>query len=75
MCATPQYIDLIYMGGTAVCGPLKIISSNPILSYYTSLNTKFGVSSNCPRPQYTDLIYMGGTRLSRPIKIIFGNHM
>ena len=32
-----------YMGGTGPCGPMRLIFSSVIKSWYISLNVKFGV--------------------------------
>ena len=43
-CPKHQYTDLIYMGGAGSCGPTRIIFGSDILSWYISLNIKFGVN-------------------------------
>ena len=44
MCCRLQYTDLIYMGDTGPCGPMRIIFGSIIKSWHTSLNIKFGVN-------------------------------
>ena len=40
MCSRPQYTDSTTMGGTGTSGPMRIIFSSVIKSWYTSPNIK-----------------------------------
>ena len=37
MCSRPKYANLITMGGTRLCGPMRIIFGNVIKRWYTFL--------------------------------------
>ena len=42
MCSRPKNTDFIYMGGTGLCRPMRIIFGSVLQCWYTSLNIKFG---------------------------------
>ena len=44
MCSRPQYTELTYMQGTGSCKPMSVIFDNVILSWYRSLNIRFGTN-------------------------------
>ena len=51
MCSRPQYTDLTTMGGIGPCGPMRIIFGSVIISWYTSLNIKFGANRTSDVPK------------------------
>ena len=75
MYSRQQFTDLTYMGGTRPCGPMRIIFSSVIYSWYTSLNIKFGANRTLyvPKIPVTDLTTMEGTAPCGPMMIIFGS--
>ena len=75
MCSRPQFTDLAYMGGTGPCGPMTIIFSSVMKSWYTSLTTKFGVyrAFHVLKTRVIPFSYMGGPEPCGPMTIIFGS--